>query len=211
MKVTILVDNPTSWVLPHAKKLIKQIENSHSVVLIHNQAEIELGDIAIILSCEKLIKPDILARSRYNLVAHASPLPKGKGMSPLTWQILEGQNEIVVTLFEAVEKIDAGVIYNQTVINFEGHELIDEMQEELGKQINELIINFINNHPNIIGREQIGEETTYRWRKAEDSELDINKTIAEQFNLLRVVNYEKYPAFFNYHGHKYILKVYKSE
>jgi len=40
-----------------------------------------------------------------------------------------------------------------------------------------------------------------------DSRLDIDRSIKEQFNLLRVVGNEEYPAFFEINGHKYLLKI----
>ena len=56
---------------------------------------------------------------------------------------------------------------------------------------------------------QEGAESFYKGRKPEDSQLDFNKTIAEQFNLLRVVDNDKYPAFFEHQGEKYFLKITK--
>jgi len=210
MIISILVDNINSWAVPYANKLFEQIKIKHSAFLIHDQKEIQNGDIAIFLSCEKLVKKDILGRNKHNLVVHASPLPQGKGFSPLTWQILEGKNDITLTLFEAVEAVDAGLIYDQATINFSGHELMDEMRLSLGNKINDLINNFLNHYPNIRGAEPIGKESFYRRRTKDDSELNPEKTIAEQFNILRVVDNERYPAFFLYRGHKYILKIFKS-
>ena len=40
-----------------------------------------------------------------------------------------------------------------------------------------------------------------------DSRLDPDDTIAQQFNLLRVVDNERYPAFFELLGRRYILKI----
>lgn len=211
MKISILVDNLNSWALSHAEKLRDVLKTNHSVSLIHTQDEIEAGEVAIFLSCEKLVKKEVLKKNRYNLVAHASDLPQGKGWSPLTWQILEGKNDVCISLFEAVDKVDAGEIYDKAMLHFEGHELIDEMQETMGLKINEMIISFLRKYPDIVGIKQAGEESFYPRRKPEDSELDMEKTITEQFNLLRVVNNEKYPVFFNYRGHKYVLKIYKSK
>lgn len=211
MRISILVDNLNSWALPHAKKLRDLLSSNHEVCLIHSQDEIMPGEIAIFLSCEKLVKADILKKNRHNLVAHASPLPQGKGWSPLTWQILAGMNDITISLFEAAEKVDAGPIYDQAVMHFEGHELIDEMQDEMGRRINELIIKFVDRYPENKGIEQSGDEFFYKRRSKEDSELDPQKTIADQFNLLRIVHNEKYPAFFKLNGKKYILKIFKSD
>ena len=57
------------------------------------------------------------------------------------------------------------------------------------------------------GKSQRGEETFYKKRTPKDSELDINKTIKEQFNLLRIVDNEKYPAFFKFKNKIYTLKI----
>ena len=209
MKIFILVDNLNSWALPHAKRLVKKLKSNHEVYLVHDQNKIKNGDIAIFLSCEKIVNPNILKKNDHNLVPHASFLPKGKGWSPLTWQILEGKNNIPITLFEAGEKVDDGVIYDQKIINFEGHELLGEMQEVLGKKINKMIINFLVKYPDIKGIKQKGKESFYKRRYPKDSQLDINKNIIKQFNLFRIVNNEKYPAFFEYLGYTYTLKIEK--
>ncbi len=59
------------------------------------------------------------------------------------------------------------------------------------------------------GIPQNGDETFFPRRKYKDSELDINKSILEQFNLLRIVDNERYPAFFYINETKYILKIYR--
>ncbi len=67
---------------------------------------------------------------------------------------------------------------------------------------------FINNYEKYkIPTPQNKEESFYPKRTPKDSELDINKTIKEQFNLLRIVNNDEYPAYFEIDGHRYILKI----
>ena len=77
---------------------------------------------------------------------------------------------------------------------------------------------YIDNFDNSPGISQNGikrryslKETFYPKRTKKDSELDIKKSIKQQFNKLRVVDNERYPAFFIMNGQKYILKVYKDE
>ncbi|MDW8297667.1 MAG: hypothetical protein RMJ97_12380, partial [Raineya sp.] len=94
---------------------------------------------------------------------------------------------------------------------FEGHELLPELQAKFGQTTVKLIKAFVEKYPNIQGKKQIGKPTYYPKRTPKDSELDINKTINEQFNLLRVCDNEQYPAFFVKDGIKYILKIEKSQ
>lgn len=211
MLIQILVDNPNSWMVDYAKQLADILKNKFElkVSLIYKHEEVIEGDVLCLLSCEKIFKK--LHFNKYNLVVHESYLPEGKGWSPLTWQVLEGSSKIPVTLFEATEKIDSGVIYNQDFIKLNGDELLPEIKHRQGIKTIDLIVDFIENIDKVIGSDQMGEETFYPKRKSKDSELDINKSIKEQFNLLRVCDNERYPAFFTLKGKKYIIKTYKDE
>jgi methionyl-tRNA formyltransferase len=207
MLIQILCDNPNSWIISYALQLKSILEQQHEVVFTHNHDDIVEGDVLMLLSCEKLFKQ--LNLNKHNLVMHESDLPKGKGWSPLTWQIIEGKNEIPVTLIEATEQVDAGDIYGQEIIVLKGTELVDELREKQGEATIKLLLNFIENYPNNERKKQEGEESFYPRRKPEHSQLDINKSIAEQFNLLRVCDNERYPACFELNGEKFIIKIEK--
>ena len=49
----------------------------------------------------------------------------------------------------------------------------------------------------------------YPKRTPEDSKLNINKSLIDQFNLLRVADKDRFPTFFEHLGHRYILKIEK--
>lgn len=207
MKVQVLVDNKGSWIIPYAEQLVGRLTAlGHQVRFIINHAEIEQGDILVLLGCEKILKATDF--NKHNLVIHESYLPKGKGWSPLSWQILEGKDEIPVTLFEAVKNVDAGHIYYQEIIKLKGDELIDEIRDLQGRMSILLVLKFFENYPNNNSVEQSGESTFYERRTPSDSELNLDKTIREQFNLMRVVDNERYPAYFKYKGRKFIIKIY---
>ena len=55
-----------------------------------------------------------------------------------------------------------------------------------------------NSGSSLIPRAQVGKSEFYSKRTPKDSELDINKSIKDQFNLLRICNNEQFPAFFCY-------------
>lgn len=208
MKIQILTDNPHSWIIPYVKQLVAHLENlGHESSHYYKHEDIVEGDILCLLSCEK--KFNSLNLNKHNLVVHESALPQGRGWSPLTWQVLEGKSEIPITLFEATNEIDGGKIYLIKNIIFDGSELIDELRKKQGEATIDVILEFVNNFNKINGTEQIGDSSYYPKRTAKDSELDINKNIVDQFNLLRVCDNERYPAYFHMNGVKYILKIYK--
>lgn len=185
----------------------------HRVLWVHDKHELRPGDFCFYLSCGQIVHTNILSQFRHNLVVHESELPSGKGWSPLTWQILEGKNRIPVTLFEAAEKVDSGVIYAQEWMEFEGHELIDELRKTQANATLKLCKRFVENYSQILdeAREQDGEESFYPRRLEAGSELDPMQSIEAQFDLLRVVDNQQYTAFFENLGHRYYLKIEKAE
>ena len=110
MKITILTDNPNSWILPYVEELKSEL-SEHELTHIFSPSNIVGGDIMLVLSCEKILKEEYLKLHKSNVVVHPSKVPLGKGWSPLAWQVLEGSNNIPVSLFEAVEAVDAGDVY----------------------------------------------------------------------------------------------------
>ena len=132
MKVQLLADNRDSWIIPYAHKLNDVLlKEGWESRIIYDHADVEQGDVLCLLSCEKIFKR--LDLNAYNLVVHESDLPKGKGWSPLTWQILEGKNEIPITLFEAEASVDSGIIYDKKYITYNGSELLDELKDKQGE------------------------------------------------------------------------------
>ncbi|MDR2645775.1 MAG: hypothetical protein LBC04_01160 [Holosporaceae bacterium] len=85
-----------------------------------------------------MIGREYLALHKHNIVVHESLLPYGKGWSPVTWQILEGKGIIPFVLFEAVEEMDAGVVYIRDEIHLDGTELVEEIREKQGNKTIEM-------------------------------------------------------------------------
>ncbi len=109
-KIQILIDNSKSWMNNYAKDFVQELkEYGYFCSLIGDHKKVLSGDLLIILSCENIFKR--LNLNKFNIVVHESDLPIGRGWSPLTHQILEGKNQITVTLFEASETVDNGPYY----------------------------------------------------------------------------------------------------
>ena len=111
-------------------------------------------------------------------------------------------------MFEASNGVDGGDIYLVDELELTGFELNDELRKKQANKIIDMCISFVTNYEEYkISRKQSGHETFYAKRGPNDSRLNIHKSIKEQFNLLRIVNNEEYPAFFEVDGRKYLLKI----
>ena len=205
-----IISDLDSWFSDTVEQLkARWIEQGHQVVSVYHPSELVSGDVCFILSCSSILKSFHMNLHSYNLVVHGADLPNGRGWSPMTWQILEGRSEVCMTLFEATAEVDAGPIYAQKWVKLNGTELVDEWREKQARVIQELCVNWIEGFPDSAfnPREQIGEASYYPRRKLEDSELDPSKTLCEQFNLLRVVDNQRYPASFQMNGARYKLLI----
>ncbi|WP_300760766.1 formyltransferase family protein [Helicobacter sp. UBA3407] len=205
MKVAILT-SPNQWFIPYAKELQDKIPSA-KLYFAHEDLE-ESYEVVFILSYHRLIYQEFLDLHTYNIVIHASALPRGKGWSPLFWQVLEGKASIVFTLFNAEEKADNGAIYLQETLHLSGLELYEELREKQARMCQKLCLEFLEKFPTLSPKAQSGEESFYPKRTPKDSELDINQSLESQFNLLRIASNEEFPAFFVKNGKKFVLKIY---
>lgn len=211
MKISILVDQPGGWIMPWAQCLAGELAGlGHAVIIVHSQQDLPGGDLSFFLGCTRIVKEAYLARNPLNVVVHPSDLPRGRGFSSLAWQLLEGRNDIPVCLFAATPGMDEGPVYLRDVIRLDGGELNDEIKRKQGRTVVDLCLRFVKDFNSLKPQPQTGEATFYPRRTALDSRLDPDKTLREQFQLLRVVDNERYPAFFVLDGRTYLFKIEKA-
>lgn len=209
MKIIILIDDANSWFIKYARILKELLSIDNQVTICHNIKDCLVSDVCFMLSCTKIVPTWFLKQNKHNIVVHASALPKGKGFTPLKWQILEGKNIIPLTLFEAIEELDAGDIYMKDAICFEGHELLDEMQEKMALKIIRMCFEYANNVDNYIPTKQDGISSFYRKFNKYDDYINVDKTIREIFLRIRVADFKNYPLKFKINGYEYSLNVTK--
>lgn len=208
-RVTILVNNPEGWVQPLAKRFVESLSRAYRATYVERTEDVPEGDAAFFLGCSRIVPAGILGRNRLNLVVHGSDLPRGRGFSPVPWQVLEGCGRIPIVLFEAEETLDSGPIYFRDTIDLDGTELLDEIRTKTWEKIEILIGRFLEGYRQVSPAPQHGEPSFYARRTRQDDELDPSRTLAEQFDHLRIVDNDRYPAWFSHRGQRYILKISK--
>ncbi|NDV27163.1 formyltransferase family protein [Desulfovibrio sp. JC010] len=208
MRISFLV-HPLSWLSPEeAEKRFKPMLSKYTAednISFLDKPEGE-GDIMIALHYPRLIPEQALTLHKHNINIHAADLPTGRGRSPIHWQVEEGKNEIVISLFEIAAGADDGDIYHKSIFRLEGHELLEEIRDKVIAKEIEMIEYFLANYP-LEANKQVGEPSYYEKRGPECQKIDPDLSIREQFNQFRVADNSKYPIWFELDGHKYVLKI----
>lgn len=206
-----LLDRRNPWIIPYTEEYCLSNKLRISENIIYDSRYASNFDFCFVLGYMDIIDVKKLDKFCKFFVIHESSLPKGRGFAPLIWQILEGKNTIDICLLEMRKEVDSGGILLKSVMIFDGHELYDEIRCIQAKTTFELIDNFLANRENLTTQEQVGESSYYNKRSPNDSELDPDKSIINQFNLLRACDNEKWPAYFKVKDKTYILKIFKKE
>lgn len=210
-KIAFLFDKRNNWIKKYFKKNQFISNKKFKFIFIYNEKLINNFDILFIINYTKIIDQNILKLNKLNLLIHESDLPKGKGFAPVQWQILNNKSKITVKLIEATQKVDSGDIYGETKFTVNKTDLNDDIREQQANATIKLISNFLKKYPKTKKKKQKGKESFYLRRTKKDSELNPNKTILDNFNLMRICDNEKYPAFFRYKNEIFYLNIYKKK
>lgn len=214
VQIDILVDNPKSYTLDYIDLLIERLEAAgfQKPRFFRTLEDLKKGEILFVLSGVGMLKKRHLVLHDNNIVIHASDLPKGRGWAPWTWQIIQGANEITLTLFEAALGVDSGDVYFKDKVVLEGHELIDEIRDKIARKCVEMCVEYSKSHQSLEGLSQdsMGESSYFPRRTREDQQVQVSDSLEDIFDRLRVADYEQYPVEFEHRGFLYKIKIEKS-
>lgn len=211
MKIAILTTDRQHPVVPQLEQWADDMRSQgHALSLCFDRSELTGGDVLFLVSCGQIIGEHERQKFQAVLVLHASDLPEGRGWSPHIWSILGGATRIPVCLLEACDQVDTGPIWAKTSFELEGHELLREINEKLFAAELYLMKLAVERFHELLPAPQSEAAGSY-WprRTPEDSRLDPSRSLAEQFELLRVVDNARYPAFFDLRGKRYTLRIEK--
>lgn len=152
-------------------------------------------------------KPDIIFFPHWNYLIkkkifqnylcigfHASPLPYGRGGSPVQNMIVRNFKKTQLCSFKLAKKIDSGPIYTKKEIPLKGTG--EKIFLNIYKSILNMIFQIEKKIP--IAKIQKGKAVYFKRRKPKDGNLLISENINEIFNLIRMldINFLNYPKAF---------------
>lgn len=212
MKITILCSSAVHPVNSYLQSWILKNKHQHQIDLVRKKSDLSDGSLLFLISCAEIVTESDRRSYEKTLVIHASDLPLGRGWSPHIWQILGGTTEITITLLEAEDKVDSGAIWKKLGVSIDKNALWDEINRAIFENELKLMDFAVDNFDVIKTMPQSAaiEPTYHPKRTPADSKIDPKKSIEEQFDLIRVCDPDRFPAYFELHGHKYIIRLEKS-
>lgn len=211
MKVSVLCSNPSHPVNAHLMAWVERHAQDHEIAVVRKKSELTGGDMLLLVSCGEIVTAKQRLLYGVCLVLHASDLPRGRGWSPHIWDLAAGASHISLSLLEAQDKVDSGRIWKKVRIPVPPTALWDEINHLLFTAEVQLMDFALVSYGRVLSQEQRTdvEPTYYRLRTPEDSRIDPYQTLADQFDLIRVCDPHRFPAFFEFRGQRFVLKLEK--
>lgn len=205
MKISFLCNDPKHPVNDYLYAWIKKNNSKHEIELVRQKEDLSGGEILFLISCTEIINSHDRKGYISCLVIHASDLPRGRGWSPHIWSILEGKEELILTLLEASNKVDSGKIWKKLNFQVPKHALWNEINVQLFEKEIELIDFAVSNFKIVSPKPQDPniEPTYYPRRTPDDSAIDPFKSIESQFDKIRICDPERFPAYMELYGERY--------
>lgn len=139
---------------------------------------------------------------------HTGLLPEGRGWHPINWSIIWGCQKTGITIHKIVDSYDAGDVCVQQEVPIFDTDTVRTLRERIDWAAPQLIRAFFEDPRFYLAKatKQNQAHVTYApKRRPEDSELNLEASPREQYNLWRSCDPDEYPCFMWRHGLKYLV------
>ena len=115
---------------------------------------------------------------------HGSPLPYGRGGSPIQNMIVKGYKTTQVCAIKITAGLDEGPVYKRAKVslNGTGNEIFDRLYRVIIRMINKFLIKLPN------PQKQVGKPVFFKRRKPEQSDIFNLDRISDMYNHIRMLD-----------------------
>ena len=170
------------------------------------------ADIMVTCAYGQILSQQILDMTKHGVInIHASLLPKYRGASPVQHALIDGEEEIGVTIMQTALEVDSGDIILQDKITLKGDENSQEALDKLaplGARLVVKALDLIEDGKAVFGKQDHEKATYCGMLKKEDGKLDFSLDAVKIVNFIRGMN--PWPGAFT-HTQYGVLKVKKAE
>ena len=171
--------------------------------------------LVIMFSYDVILDDTIIGTPDLKIInIHAGKIPIYRGANVLNWAIINGENEIGVTVHEAQIQVDSGPIIAEWLIRIDNKDTAYSVREKISKSVLEYLPRILSDYflGKIIPKHQsdLGI-VAYKKRKPEDGLFDWSYSDERIYNLIRGLA-DPWPGarYLNKNGNLVILKKYMS-
>ena len=193
MQKKIIIACSKKWFFK--SKIIKEFIKENNFIIIKNKNQITTKylnkinpDTIFFPHWSYKVNQNII--KKYNCICfHTTPLPFGRGGSPIQNMILKKIKKSPVCAIHMTNKIDSGPIYLKKMINLSGN--LEDIFVRISFAIIQMIKILIKKK--IVPKKQIGKVVKFKRIKKNQSEIKIEKNINEIFDKIRMLDMDEYP------------------
>ena len=206
MKNKVIIACSKDWFLK--SRNVKKFINDNNILIIKDKKKLKFNYI-------KKINPKIIFFPHWShkvdnkiinnfksICFHTSPLPFGRGGSPIQNLIIQNFKRAPVCAIQMTQILDGGPIYLKKTVSLSGN--LDEIFYRVSKIIIEMIKILIRKK--IKPKKQIGKPFIFKRIDKKASEIKKEKEIREIYNKIRMLNAPDYPnAFIKLNKLRFVL------
>ena len=146
-----------------------------------------LPDIMVTCAYGQILKQNILDICQI-INIHASLLPKYRGSSPVQWALINGEEDVGVTIMKTELGVDTGDIILQSKIRLQGTENCEEtliLLSDIGAKSIIKALDLIENNKAVYVKQDDSEATHCKMLKKEDGKIDFSLSNEQIKNFIR--------------------------
>ena len=159
-----------------------------------------------------LIPRDLLKLFQPALNVHPTLLPRYRGPTSGAYILLNNEQESGSTVHHMTAEMDRGDIVLQSYVSINPFDTIRSLQRKVYSQEPELVLNAmiaLENGARALPQDESQASEFPRARVPEDSKIDPSRPLTDIVNLIRACDPDEFPAFFEYHGQKVGIKLWR--
>ena len=130
----------------------------------------------ISIQYDRILKGTVLDAGFPCVNLHFSLLPRHRGVAPVAWALLEGDDEAGVTLHHMVEGIDTGNVITQRSFRLEGGETARDLYDRLTILAQDLFVDVFPFTPDDLDRGRVQPSETACYHHAGEFDFSLRRT-----------------------------------
>lgn len=216
-KYTVFVFSLKKIVFPYkfsedkiVHKLIKNINDKKHILNIKNINPY----LSIVAGFPQIFNEELINLPEFGTInLHAGPLPKYRGGSPLNWQIINGEDQIGISIIQMAEGIDTGDIICKSSFKLNLLDNIKTVHNYANKLFSNMVINVleqIESKSQVVIKQDSHDSIYWHQRSDLDGRINWQKMTALQvYNFIRALT-KPYPGAYTFFS-EYKLRIFLAE